>query len=250
MRGAKAESSIRALASQVRLVLVCTSGSAAINDCYFGANGLLVSLHETAVVIDISTIDPGLAIKLHAAFEQQGMHYLECPVSGGIEGAEAGSLSSIISGSASAYSRAKPTLESFCYSTVFIGEPGKAQRLKILNNLAETINLAGALEVIVQGQAQGLDVDSMSRVLKVCRGRSAYMDVALAFVCSGGESSNVSLAVRCKDLDLAGSVFGEACDFPISNLAMDLFRQTRDILGATADQCEYFSLLKNKKASK
>jgi len=231
-----------ALVREVRLLFICTSGSEAVQDVYYARDlGLLSCLGAGSVVVDIGTLAPEAAKALHAAFVEQGSDYIECPVSGGVEGALAGTLSAIVSGRAEAYELVQPLLKVFCATVSYVTEPGKAQRLKILNNLAESINLAGAIEVISQGLAQGLDLKSMAEVFTSCRGRSAYMDVALGYALSGGATSNVSLAVRCKDLDLAQERLPSGQEYPFSNLAMTTFHKVKQVCGEQGDQCQYFS---------
>nr|AFM38992.1 6-phosphogluconate dehydrogenase [Pseudomonas syringae]5U5G_A Chain A, 6-phosphogluconate dehydrogenase [Pseudomonas syringae]5U5G_B Chain B, 6-phosphogluconate dehydrogenase [Pseudomonas syringae]5U5G_C Chain C, 6-phosphogluconate dehydrogenase [Pseudomonas syringae]5U5G_D Chain D, 6-phosphogluconate dehydrogenase [Pseudomonas syringae] len=242
---------IVALTRAARVLFVCTAGSEAVQDFYHAPDrGLLACLEVGDIVVDLSTIAPETAEGLHAAFAQQGADYIECPVSGGVEGALAGILSAIVSGRPEAYGLIRPLLEVFCATVTYVPEPGKAQRLKILNNLAESINLAGAIEVISQGLSQGLDLKSMADVFTSCRGRSAYMDVALGYALSGGASSNVSLGVRCKDLELARRRLPQDQSYPFSTLAMTTFDTVRQACGEESDQCQYFSVLSHNKAWK
>lgn len=235
---------VHSLAKAVNVVFVCTTGSEATDLLYRAPNhGLLSCLTKGSIVIDLSTIAPEEAARLHASFREHGLLYVECPVSGGVEGVEDGSLSAIISAHAEAFQKAKPLLEIFCRSITYVIEPGKAQNLKILNNLAESINLAGAIEVITLGRAWGLDLHSMANVFKTCRGRSAYMDVALKYALSDGDSSNVSLAVRCKDLNLLENYKIDNARYTFSALAISKFHSARERFGSDADQCVYFSLL-------
>lgn len=243
-KGAMWATDVPSLANAVKVVFVCTAGSEATDLLYYKPNqGLLSCLSEGSVVIDLSTIAPEKAAHLHSSFRDHGLLYVECPISGGVEGVEDGSLSAIVSAQIEAYDKAKPLLDIFCCSIAYVIDPGKAQRLKILNNLAESINLAGAIEVITLGRARGLDLDSMANVFKTCRGRSAYMDVALKYALSNGDSSNVSLAVRCKDLDLVKAYELESERYSFSALAISKFHEVKESFGSDADQCTYFALL-------
>ncbi len=236
----------KSLSALSNIVFVCTSGNDAIKDYYYNPDiGLMSCLRSGSVIVDLSTISPQSAVSLHFSFAERGIDYIECPVSGGIEGVYSANLSAITSGREEAYLKVQPLLKFFCKTISFVKEPGKAQRLKLLNNLAESINLAGAIEIISLGKAQGLDLDSMAQVFTSCRGRSAYMDVALEYALSKGASSNVSLAVRCKDLDLAEEQGHDQKNYPFVALATSTFHQVKRIYGDDNDQCEYFSLLHN-----
>ncbi|MFB4393170.1 MULTISPECIES: NAD(P)-dependent oxidoreductase [unclassified Pseudomonas] len=243
-RGATWKINLKALAASANIILVCVSGDDALRAIYYSdLEGLLSSLEENQTVVDFSTLSAESAIELHQAFGNIGTHYLECPISGGVEGAIKGQLSAIVSGSQEAYSIAHPTLTKICKSISYVKQPGKAQRLKILNNLAESINLAGALEVIHQGQALGLDLDSMADVFTSCRGRSAYMQVSLDYILSGLTTSHVTLAVRCKDLNLAKSQLPDFKAYPATAMAIQCFTDAKRAFGDNGDQCQYFSLL-------
>lgn len=245
--GATWAADIEKLSGCCNIIFICTSGSDAIKDFFYDSNiGLLSCLKLGSIVVDLSTISPQSATSLYSSFAERGFDYIECPVSGGVEGALAGTLSAIVSGREQAYFKVLPLLNKFCKTTSYVKEPGKAQRLKLLNNLAESINLAGAIEVIKLGQAQGLDLESMVQVFRSCRGRSAYMDVALEYALSNGRSSNVSLAVRCKDLDLAEEQSGNQENYPFATLATSTFHKVKDVYGDDNDQCQYFSLLTQK----
>jgi 3-hydroxyisobutyrate dehydrogenase-like beta-hydroxyacid dehydrogenase len=234
------------LARSASVVFVCTSGSEAVDLLYYTpGQGLLSCLNRGSIVLDLSTIAPETAVKLHSSFRRRELSYVECPVSGGIEGAESGTLSAIVSAQPETYKSIIKLLKLFCSDVTYVSEPGKAQRLKILNNLAESINLAGAIEVISLGKAQGLDLESMSRVFKSCRGRSAYMDVALKYALSNGDSSNVSLTVRCKDLALIKKLNINSAHYPFSMLAISTFHSIKDTYGGEEDQCKYFSVTTN-----
>lgn len=232
------------LAGMVRVVFVCTTGSEAQHEIYHSPRkGLLSNMVAGSTVVDLSTVAPESAVALHASFRAQGVDYIESPVSGGVEGALNGTLSAIVSARPAAYERVYPLLGTFCEAVTYVERPGKAQRLKILNNLAESINLAGAIEVISQGAALGLDLKSLADVFTSCRGRSAYMQVALDYALSDGASSNVSLATRCKDLDLAQAQLPVGQRYPVSSMAMEVFHRVRRSCGDEGDQCQYFSLL-------
>ncbi|HEK1692722.1 TPA: NAD(P)-dependent oxidoreductase [Pseudomonas putida] len=248
-RGALWKNNLRELAANANIILVCVSGESALRAIYYSdTDGLLYSLQEGKVVIDFSTLSAESAVNLHEAFGNIGVSYIECPISGGVMGALQGKLCSIVSGNEQAYSSAHPILIKICKTINYVKQPGKAQQLKILNNLAESINLAGALEVIHQGQALGLDLESMVKVFTSCRGRSAYMHVSLNYILSGLTTSHVTLAVRCKDLELAQSQLPDLKAYPATAMAIQCFIDARHAFGDDVDQCQYFSLLAQRRS--
>ena len=98
---------------------------------------------------------------------------LDAPVSGGVAGAEAGTLSVMAAGDPAAFERVRPVLEAIGSNTVFVGEAvGQGQTLKLVNNLLAATTWAAACEAMAMGVKAGLDPELMVRVLNASSGRS------------------------------------------------------------------------------
>lgn len=231
------------------IVFCCTSGAAAVEEIFFSDSGLFEGLSKGTVVIDISTISPRTSILLHEKAGSLGVEYVECPVSGGIEGALSSSLSAIVSCTPTVFNSISDLLNSFCESISYVRMPGAAQELKLLNNIVETINLAGAVEAISIGMRHGISYSDMRKVFTSCRARSAYMNVALDYVADEFRSSGVSLDVRCKDISLALDYFDikDSGDFKFVALADFVFKSLISQVGGQGDQCAYFEVLEEGK---
>ncbi|KER04607.1 NAD(P)-dependent oxidoreductase [Photorhabdus temperata] len=235
---------ISELAKNCRVIFICTAGETAIEKYLMNeVTGLIAFLEKGSIIIDLSTISPAKAIQIHNKLSCHSLSYIECPVSGGSEGALNGSLSAIVAGDEAVWDMMQPLLYCFCKEITYTNKLGEAQQLKILNNIAESINLAGALEVIKLGLLQEIDIELMQKVFTSCRGCSAYMNVALKYIISGEKTSDVSLAIRCKDLHLAESLYQNFNAFQMIDKVKSLFLYTKEIYGEESDQCDYFSLI-------
>lgn len=120
--------------------------------------------------IDLSTVGARQAARVHEALTAAGIAALDCPVSGGVRGAENGTLAVMVSGARAAFDAARPLLETLG-RPIFIGEqPGAAQTMKLANNLLAATTLAATAEAVVLGVKAGLDPTVMIEVFNAGSG--------------------------------------------------------------------------------
>ena len=166
-----------------------------------------------------------------------GIDYLEAPVSGGPENARLGKLACIMSGSEAQVEKHRELMAKFTASLHYVGASGNAQLIKVLNNLAESINLVGAAEVLATGLQAGLDLQTLHTVLPTMRGYSTYMGVLLDRLVNPREDVSFAVETRLKDLKLAHQVAGDyATATPMGALAEQLFTLVLQQAGPLADQ--------------
>jgi 3-hydroxyisobutyrate dehydrogenase-like beta-hydroxyacid dehydrogenase len=123
--------------------------------------------------IDLSTTGPRIAQQVAAAFTEQGRVAIDAPVSGGITGAEKGTLAIMVSGPRNAFDEIEPILR-IMGKPFFCGEkPGQAQVMKLCNNLLAAAALAISSEAIVMGVKAGLDPALMCEVINASSGRNS-----------------------------------------------------------------------------
>lgn len=136
-----------------------------------GANGLVES-SGLKLVVDLSTVGPAVAKEVAAALAQRGIEYMDAPVSGGVPGAEKGSLAVMVSGSAEAFARARPLLE-IIGRPILVGDaPGQGQAVKLLNNFLSATAMAATAEAMALGVKAGLDPAVMLDVFNASSGRN------------------------------------------------------------------------------
>jgi 3-hydroxyisobutyrate dehydrogenase-like beta-hydroxyacid dehydrogenase len=126
------------------------------------------------IVIDLSTTGARFAEKMFDAARKRGITYLASPISGGVDGAAAGTLAVMSSGPEDAYKKVRPYIESFGKGIHYLGEkPGNAQTMKLINNMLSTTGLVMACEAFVFGTKAGLDPDAMLDVINSGTGRNS-----------------------------------------------------------------------------
>ncbi|MGV0743748.1 NAD(P)-dependent oxidoreductase [Mycolicibacterium sp. XJ870] len=120
--------------------------------------------------LDLSTVGSQTAEQIHTALAARGIAALDCPVSGGVGGAEKGTLALMVSGSRADFGVVRPALEALG-RPFFVGEkPGAAQTMKLVNNIMAATTLAATAEVMVMGVKAGLDPAVMIDVLNAGSG--------------------------------------------------------------------------------
>ena len=171
-RGAKKADSPAAVADAAELVFASLPSPAIVQDAAIGASGVI---HGRAIrtFVDLSTTGPRVAKVVADALAAKDIAALDAPVSGGVTGAEKGTLSVMVSGARGAYEKAEPILAVFG-KTFFMGEkPGLGQTMKLVNNLLAACSMAITSEGVAMGLKAGLDPKTMMDVLNVSSGRSS-----------------------------------------------------------------------------
>ncbi|QRY43841.1 NAD(P)-dependent oxidoreductase [Mycolicibacterium boenickei] len=120
--------------------------------------------------VDLSTVGGGAAQRNQAALAAQGVAALDSPVSGGMHGAQAGTLALMVSGPRAEFDALKPIFDVLGRAIFVSEQPGAAQTMKLINNLMAATTLAATAEVMVMGVKAGLDADVMIDVLNAGSG--------------------------------------------------------------------------------
>ncbi|MCL4766590.1 MAG: 3-hydroxyisobutyrate dehydrogenase [Hyphomicrobiaceae bacterium] len=163
-----------------------------------------------AVLVDCSTIDVASARRAHELAALAGRLSLDCPVSGGVAGAEAATLTLMAGGSAEAFEKARPVLEKMSRKLVHCGEPGAGQAAKICNNMILGISMLGVCEGFNLADKLGLSRQALFDVASTSSGQcwamTSYCPVpgpVPASPANHGYKPGFSAALMLKDLGLA-----------------------------------------------
>lgn len=230
--GTAAAGSVAELASGVDVVISMLPAGRHVRDVYLGDTGVLASVAAGTLLIDCSTIDPDSARTVAAAAAERGLEILDAPVSGGTAGAEAGTLTFIVGGSADALARARPLLEVMGANIFHAGDSGAGQIAKICNNMLLAIHMAGTAEALALGVENGLDPAVLSEVMKQSSGGNWSLNVYNPFPgvmdgvpASRGYEGGFLTDLMSKDLGLAmDTAEGSGSSVPMGALAKNLYR--------------------------
>src|SRR6202012_3254133 len=153
------------------VVITMLPAGAHVRGVYLEKESILTAAKKDALLIDCSTIDIDSARAVHEAAEKAGFDFLDAPVSGGTGGAEAGTLAFMCGGSAQAFARAEPILETMGKRIVHAGGAGAGQAAKICNNMLLAISMIGTGEAFALGEKLGLDPQKLFDIMSAASGQ-------------------------------------------------------------------------------
>jgi 3-hydroxyisobutyrate dehydrogenase len=207
--GATAATSVADLAGRADSVFL----SLPDGDASFTVAGQIVAAGDRRVrtVIDLSTVGPGVAADVAALLGPVGVTYADGPVSGGVAGARAGTISLMFAGPTAVLDDHRAVLESFARVFHVGARAGQGQTMKLVNNFLSAVALAATSEALALGQAHGLDMGVMLDVLNASTGRnSATVDKFPNRVVTGTFDAGFRTALMAKDLRLHQAAAAQA----------------------------------------
>lgn len=175
--GAEAARSAAEAVREADAVVTMLPASRHVHDLYLGGGRLLESAKPGALFIDCSTIAPATAKEVSAAANARGMRMIDAPVSGGVAGAAAGTLTFIVGGDAADLESARPLLEAMGKAVFHAGGSGAGQAAKICNNMLLAIHMIGTCEALRLGSASGLDPKVLSDIMVQSSGRNWSLEL-------------------------------------------------------------------------
>jgi 3-hydroxyisobutyrate dehydrogenase len=143
------------------VVITMLSDSPVVRDAMTGSDGVLAGAEKGAVVIDMSTISPAVAVEIASECERAGVSFLDAPVSGGESGAVAGTLSIMVGGPKEALELVRPILEVVGSRITYMGGSGKGQTAKLCNQVVCGLTILAACEGLALGLASELDLTTL-----------------------------------------------------------------------------------------
>jgi 2-hydroxymethylglutarate dehydrogenase len=170
--GATRHESPRAVAAASDIVCVCVPADAEVADAILRPDGALAGMAAGSVIIEMSTASPGVAQRVAAAAAARGVDLLDCPVSGGVAGAEKGTLTIMVGGEAAVLERCRPLLAAMGQKITLVGPVGMGKAFKIINNLLLGAHLALVGEALALGARVGADLNLLSEVVQSSSGDS------------------------------------------------------------------------------
>ncbi len=174
--GAQAASSAAQAVQGAEVVVSMLPSAGAVRGLYLGDDGVLQQIDESALIIDCSTIDADTARDVASIAKEQGRVMIDAPVSGGVGGAKAGTLTFICGGPQAAVDRARPVLECMGAQVFRAGDNGAGQLAKICNNMLLAIHMIGTAEALQMGVDHGLDPAVLSDIMKASSGDNWSLD--------------------------------------------------------------------------
>ncbi len=208
--GGVAAGSVAEASASVDMVVTMLPAGKHVRDVYTGAEGILASAVPGTLLIDSSTIDVASARAVADAAAKAGMEMIDAPVSGGVGGAEAATLTFMVGGADVTFERALPVLQAMGKNIFHAGGAGNGQAAKICNNMILGISMIGVCEAFVLAEQLGLDhqklFDISSTASGQCWSLTTYCPVPGPIPttpANNGYKPGFSVGMMLKDLKLA-----------------------------------------------
>jgi 3-hydroxyisobutyrate dehydrogenase len=168
--GALAADSAADATTRAEVVVTMVPNSPEVEVAYLGPRGVLEGARRGQIAIDMSTIDPATTRRVGARLEAVGVRMLDAPVSGGVPGAVAGTLTIMVGGEPDAVAEARPILATMGKNVVHVGPLGSGEVAKICNNLLAGVSMIAAAEAFAIGTRAGVDPKILHEVIRTSSG--------------------------------------------------------------------------------
>ena len=221
-----------------------------IDELYVNGNEPLFNvLNKNSIIIDCSTIDAETAKNMAVTAAERNIGFIDAPVSGGVSGATAGTLTFIVGATEDQLTRITPILDCMGKNIMHAGPPGAGQTAKACNNMLLSILMCGTAEAINMGIKAGLDPKVLSEIMSKSSGNNWALqsynpypglmeNIPAANNYQGGFQSRLML----KDLGLAmDTAQTNNADTPMGKQAFDLYKQHLD---AGNGELDFSSIMK------
>ena len=202
--------SVPAACRGAEVIITMLPAGAHVRTVYSGEDGVIANANERALLIDCSTIDVATARAVAGAAGERGLDMLDAPVSGGVGGAQAGTLTFMVGCSDTAFARAQPILAAMGKTIVHAGGSGNGQAAKICNNMILGVSMIAVSEGFLLAEKLGLDAqklfDIASKSSAQCWSLTTYCPVPGPVPTSPanrGYQAGFTAAMMLKDLRLA-----------------------------------------------
>jgi 3-hydroxyisobutyrate dehydrogenase len=193
----RAYATLAELAAACEAIVTCVSAD---DDLREVVAGLRPGLAPGALVIDCSTVGAATAREIHAELAAAGVGFLDCPVSGGVEGAKAGTLAIMVGGDEPVFAAAAPLLAKLGRTITYMGSSGAGQAAKATNQIMCAGIIQAVAEAMAFAKAEGLPLDRLIETLGKGAGSSWYFVNRAPFMAA--ERYPAGFRVRLHDKDL------------------------------------------------
>jgi 3-hydroxyisobutyrate dehydrogenase len=227
-RGGHAAVSVVEAAAAGEIVITMLPAGPQVRAVYLGPDGVIAKAQPGALLIDCSTIDVETARMVAQAAAEKGFQMLDAPVSGGVIGAAAASLTFMVGGEAAAFARGEPVLRAMGKTIVHAGPSGSGQTAKICNNMILAASMIAVCEGFALAEKLGLPAQTLfdicSKSTSQCWAMTGYCPMP-GPVPAAPSNRGYAAANMLKDLRLAQQAAGTAAAAtPLGAAAANLYQ--------------------------
>ncbi|MGQ0656945.1 MAG: NAD(P)-dependent oxidoreductase [Chromatiales bacterium] len=232
------------VAADVDLIITCVSRD---RDVLAVIEALLPGAAKDAIVCDTSTVSADTARKAAAMLAQHGAHFLDCPVSGGVEGARDAKLAMMVGGDGAVLERARPLLSNIAANIVYMGPTGSGQATKAVNQIMAAGISQAVTEALAFGEAMGLDMDKVIGVVGNGAAANWFLDRRGRTMIAGTFQPGFKVALHHKDLSIVREMAVGKTNVPL-NIVESTLRDYEQLIQSGHGEEDISSLYRLKKA--
>ncbi len=233
--GATGCASLPALASACDVIFLCLPKSEHVRAAIFGPDGLATGLKPGTLLVDQTTGDPKATREMATELADQGIALIDAPVSGGVAGAQAGTIAIMLGASEAERTRVAPVLAAISPNVFHAGGVGAGQAMKLVNNLVSGAQRLLSMEGLALAAKNGVDPARALEILAAGGARNAFFEKQAAPILQGKLDVGFTLGLMAKDLRLACE-FGADSGVPLffGSVAHEVYKLCISQMGADA----------------
>jgi len=250
--GAHVAATPRELAQHADVVLLCVADAAAVEAVVFGENGLLderAGTRRVRSIVDHSSIPPGVTRALAARAAALGAGWIDAPVSGGVAGAQAGTLAIMAGGDGAGVASVAPILAAYASRVTHMGAVGAGQTTKLCNQAIVTATVAAVAEAVSLARRSGIDAAKLPEALAGGWADSALLRTFVPRMTQDGLEPIGVLKTFQKDVDtIAAAAQQTGTPMPVSGTVQQLLRLGAAMGLAQADLSGFIDVLQTRRS--
>ena len=232
-------------ADSAAIVFMCVGADDDVRAVAYGDDGALAAMGEGSILVDHTTASADLARELAAACAEQGIGFIDAPVSGGEAGAQNGVLTVMCGGAVEHFERARPVMDSYARAVTLIGPAGSGQLTKMVNQIC----IAGLVQALSEGlefgRRAGLDLDAVLDTIS--QGAAGSWQMSNRGATMAADEFEFGFAVDWMRKDL-GIVLSEAqrngAPLPVTAVVDQFYKRIQELGGGRWDTSSLIALLR------
>jgi 2-hydroxy-3-oxopropionate reductase len=213
------------VASQTDVIITMLPNSPHVKTVALGENGLIESAAPGKVLIDMSSIAPGVSQEVAAGLEAKGMDMLDAPVSGGEPKAIDGTIAVMVGGKKDFFDKYKDIMDVMGGSVVYVGKIGAGNTTKLCNQIVVALNIAAVSEAMVLAKKAGVDPDLVYQAIRGGLAGSTVMDAKAPMMMDRNFKPGFRIDLHIKDMTNALETSrAVGAPLPMAALAMEIMQ--------------------------
>lgn len=233
--GGKNESNIIELVKGVDIIISILPADKEVRDVYLNKE-VLNAIQKDTIILDMTSCSASTIIDVERYYSEKGIRVLDAPVSGGVGGAQKGTLTIFGAGDKDTFDKVEEVLKCLGTNIFYIGSLGKGKVLKSINNMMSSINTLATIEGFQIAEKHGIDFDIMQEVIKTSSGNSNAFEMKGYKIFNKDYEPGFKLSLMRKDIKIALDSIEES-SLPIAQLIYDMFLKATEY-----DQLDFTSI--------